>query len=164
MKFKKIFRWECVEKALRVIEVIAIVSAACIIFNIPGQIKEWENSQGNRSLDLLLKLEDKMGDGNNEKIFNYIDNNKPILIQNKGTLTEDDMDYYLSNLTSIAWAYENNLISSDDLYTWFSEYLIKTCENKEVQTYLLKIRKIDPAYYMGIDSAYSDVKQYKASN
>jgi hypothetical protein len=132
MKLKKIFHWEYVERTLRIIEVSAIVVASFIIFQIPHQIKEWENARGERSLNVLFQLETKLISAKNREIYNSIEKNKPLLTENKGKFSTEDLDFYLNDIMSIVDAKDRNLIDLKDIYDWFSNYFIKTYHNTVV--------------------------------
>lgn len=153
----KSITWAMFDRFLRVLEVVAMVVAATIVLQIPGQMNEWRSSQEGRSMDLLLRLESKLNSGNNYKIALAIDKYKPILRQNKGPYSTDDLDQYLNDLTSVSDAYQRELISSESLNNWFSDYFVKVDKNKEVRDYLIQIRKDDPEYYTGIDYVIRDI-------
>ena len=156
-KWKKYVNWPYFERLLRVIEVVAVILASCVVFQIPGQISEWRNSQENRSMDLLLRLESKLDSGTNYKISLLIDNKQPILVQNKGKFSTNDLDQYLSDVTSVCDAYQKGLISINSLSDWFYDYLIKIGNNQEIQDYLRTIRQEDKDYFSGIDYAIKDI-------
>lgn len=150
-KHKVLVKWEIVSRILQIVEVIAIVIASFVVFQIPSQINEWNLSQGNRSTDLLLRLEDRLREGNNRKVISAIENYKPILLENKGVLTKQDLDYYIGDLMSIRDTYEKGLIDCDSAYEWFSNYFDETLENVEVKKYIVDMRKNDENIFRGIE-------------
>jgi len=160
----KYLEWKYFDRILKIIEVSAVLLASIFTYltvkQIPVQIKEWQNSQDSRAMSLLLKMDDKLQQGIDYKISLAINKNNPLLIKNHGKFTEDDLDVYLGDLSSVSDMYQKKLISMDDLYKWFSDYIIKSYENKEIQEYLGKIRTEDESYFKDIDTAYKDIKKY----
>jgi succinate dehydrogenase flavin-adding protein (antitoxin of CptAB toxin-antitoxin module) len=52
------------------------------------------------------------------------------------------------------------IISTDDVYEWFSDYIIDTYENKEIKAYITKLQKEDSDYYHSFVELYNRVHQY----
>jgi hypothetical protein len=140
MNFK--IKWTTLEKILRVIEAMAVIVAASVVIQIPGQMKGWQNNQ---------RLEEKLKRGADREIFYTISRNKPILKENGGKFESYELDCYLDNMDSIEDALSRKIIDKDPTFDWFSDYLIKTFKNKEIDGYLLKIRKEDPQYFIGLE-------------
>ena len=161
MKLKDKFRWSNFERFLRVTEVCAIVFAVYMIFQIPHQIKEWENVQSERCLNVLLQFDAKLKSGKNRQIYNAIKNNKPLLTQNKGKFSTEDLDFYLDDVTSIGDAEDRKLIKLEDIYYWFEDYFISTHNNKEIRKYLSEIRKDSPDSYEGLEVTAKALIEYK---
>lgn len=157
-KHKVLVNWEIVSRIFQIVEVIAIVVASFVVFQIPDQIREWNLNQSSRSTDLLLRLEDRLRDGNNRKIVTAIENNKPILFKNKGLMTTQNLDYYLNDLMSISDLYGKGLIDCDSAYSWFSNYFEKTLNNKEVLGYINESRLIDLNNLGGLEDFYKIIK------
>jgi hypothetical protein len=161
MKLEDIFHWPNIDHALRIIEVCAIVVAASVMWQIPHQIKEWENVQGERSLNVLLQIDAKLKSGKNRQIYNTIKKNKPILTENKGKFSTEDLDYYLDDITSIADAEDRKLIKLGDIYNWFEDYFISIHNNMEIRKYLSDIRKDSPDSYEGLEETINELIEYK---
>ena len=83
---------------------------------------------------------------------------KPVITQK---ITEDDLDLYLSDVTTISDVYDRRLITMDDVYEWFYYYVVDSYENPEVKKYIAKSRKEDPESYDGLDRLYKELKQFK---
>jgi hypothetical protein len=161
MKVKNIFHWPYAERALRIIEVCAIVVAVSVIFQMPHQIKEWENVQGERCLNVLLQLDAKLKSGKNRQIYNTIKKNKPLLTENNGKFSTEDLDFYLDDITNIVEAEDRKLIKLEDIYNWFEDYFINTHNNKEIRKYLSDIRKDSPDSYEGLEEMVNELIEYK---
>lgn len=71
---------------------------------------------------------------------------------------------YLSDLATINDVYERGLISMDDVYEWFYDYVIDSYENTAVKAYIAKIRKEDPESYESLDGLYKELKRFKRPN
>jgi|MudIll2142460700_1097286.scaffolds.fasta_scaffold50442_2 hypothetical protein len=153
--------WKYFEGFLRVVEVGAIVVTAIIIFQIPQKIKEWESAQSERSLNVLLQLDAKLKSKKNRQIYHTIKRNKPLLTQNGGKFSTEDLDFYLDDVTCIADAEDRNLIKLEDIYNWFEDYFVSTLNNKEIGKYLSDIRKESPDSYEGLEVTTNQLMDYK---
>lgn len=161
MKLKDIFDWKYFERVLRIIEVCAIVVAASIILQIPHQMKEWENVQSERCLNVLLQLDAKLKSAKNRQIYYTLKKNKPLLTENGGKFSTEDLDFYLDDITSIADAEDRKLIKLEDIYNWFEDYFVSTLNNKEVRKYLSDVRKDSPDSYEGLEGITNQLIEYK---
>lgn len=113
----------------------------------------------------FLSINNQMFSSENTKIIGAIDSQKPILIENKGKSSEYDLQNYLGVLDSLNQAYDRGRILPDDFCEQYSYYIIDAYENKEIQTYLKKIRQNDHDYfYQGFDDLYKVVKNSKNVN
>lgn len=154
---KKLLSWKYISRVLKIVEVVAVVAAAVVIVEIPKQLNEWENGQNNRAFDQLIKLDGILSQGTDRKITSALDKDQPILIENGGTFSSNELDNYLNDIYSIYDAYNRGIISGDDVYTWFSDYLAETVENKEVIKYLNYIRTDSPDYYRGLEDFVGEI-------
>jgi hypothetical protein len=161
MKLKNILHWAYVEHALRIIEVCAIVVAVSVILQIPHQIKEWENVQSERCFNVLLQLDAKLKSGKSRQIYNTIKKNKPLLTENNGKFSTEDLELYLDHITNIVEAEDRKLIKLEDIYNWFEDYFIRTHNNKEIRKYLSDIRKDSPDSYEGLEETVNELIEYK---
>lgn len=151
---KKIF-W------LNIILVLAtIVGVGAATFQAVSQIKEWNNVQEDRKFSTLFRLEDRLLNSTNQSIYSATEHNKPILKDNGGKFSTDDLDQYLNDLTSIESAYDRKLIDMSSAYEWFAEYFEMASQNKEVNDYLASIRKESPDYYDGFEAFSSEINAY----
>jgi hypothetical protein len=144
--------WERIEKILRVIEVAAVVMAACTVIYLPNQIKDWQDSQKNREFEILLKLEDKFDQEKNQEIYSSITKGEPIFSQNDGKFIEIDIDEYLDDLMTVAEYYDKGLITFNSIYEWFYYYFVPTFDNKEIQAYIAEVRKDCKDCWEGLDA------------
>jgi len=115
-------------------------------------------------MEYALKFDDKLFNGDNGKIAIAIQRNKPILKDNGGRFEDYDLDSYLGLYDQINDAYKMKLISKDLIYNDFSDALIDAYKNKEVQGYLIKIRKEDPTYFDGFDKLARICLEYQSQN
>ncbi len=157
----KYFKWKYIERFLRCTEAVSVAVAAIIIIQIPGQINEWKNIQGERSLNILLHLDAKLKSGKNRQIHITIKRNKPLLIKNGGKFSNEDLDLYLDDITSIIDAADRDLITQDDIYNWFEDYFIGIDNNKEIKKYLSDIRKAVRDSYSGLEETIKELIEYK---
>ena len=161
MKIKNIFHWSYIEHSLRIIEVCGIVVAVSVILQIPHQVKEWENAQAERCLNVLLHLDAKLKLSKNQQIYNTIKKNKPLLTENNGKFSTEDLDLYLDDITNIVEAEDRQLIKLEDIYNWFEGYFISAHNNKEIRKYLSGIRKDSPDSYEGLEKMVNELIEHK---
>jgi hypothetical protein len=148
------------DRVLRILEVTAIVIASCVIFQMPKQLHEWQNGQDNRTVDLLIKLDDKLKLGDDERIYIAIEKNMPVLKENGGDYSSDSLDDYLDDLCTVGDMLDRGLIKTEDVNNWFSDYFLKTYKNSEITAYVNESRKIDQDYFIDIDDTVNKLQNY----
>jgi hypothetical protein len=150
-------KWEIFERVAKVFQLVILTIGVYALFNIPNQIELTRLTINKGTFDTLWQLDTRLRERVNDKIYLAIEHHKPIISNN---ITEDDLDLFLSDLCSIEEACYRNIISTDDVYEWFSDYIINTYENKEVKAYITKIRHEDPEYYKSFDDLYNRLQQH----
>ena len=155
---KPLTKWEKFERISKILQLVILIIGAGALFQIPYQIKQMRHEIGKSTFDVLWKLETRLREGNNDKIMLAIWHKKPVITQK---ITEDDLDLYLSDVTTISDVYDRRLITMDDVYEWFYYYVVDSYENPEVKKYIAKSRKEDPESYDGLDRLYKELKQFK---
>ncbi len=138
-----------------------MIAGIVTLVYIPYEIRLARNEIGKNTFEVLWKIDSRLDEDKNNKISFAIFHHKPV-ITNK--ITEDDLDAYLTDLTSINDAKRRGLISIDDIYEWFYDDVINSYENPEVKDHIAKIREDDPEYYDSLDELYKDLKQYRRPN
>ena len=97
----------------------------------------------------------------NQQIYNTIKKNKPLLTENNGKFSTEDLDLYLDDITNIVEAEGRKLIKLEDIYNWFEGYFISTHNNKEIRKYLSDIRKDSPDSYEGLEKMVNELIEHK---
>lgn len=131
-----------------------------IIFTL-FQIQDIKNNQLNRKNDLSVKYYDRLNTSINRQIELAIEHKKQLLVENGGKFTNDQLDYFLGDLHDVGWNLSSGLLDEDTVCSTFSDLSKNVWQNQEIQDYLLKIRKINPAYFLGVDSLYIFTKSCK---
>jgi hypothetical protein len=153
--------WVKFERISKIIQLVSMIAGAAALVYIPIQIHLARNEIGKNTFEVLWKIDSRLSEGKNNKISTAISHHKPV-ITNK--ITEDDLDSYLGDLSSISDAKVRRLISMDDIYEWFYDDVINSYENPEIKDHIAKIRKDDPEYYHSLDELYKELKQYSGPN
>lgn len=150
------FGWKQTEKTLRIIEVVAIISG--VIF-AGIQIRDLRNSESAR---LMLEFNNELNSDLNANLITAIENNKPILKENGGEFTTTDIDRYLGVYELLNRVSVVGLLHDDMLYNAFAYNIVKTYQNKEIQSYLTKIRQEDSSFFRGVELLAKDILKAEA--
>jgi hypothetical protein len=108
---------------------------------------------GNRAARLtnFITLTARFFNPTNTEIIDAIENWKPILVP-KGKFTEAQLDNYLADFETIDEVYEEDLLTEAQL-CMFSYYITLTATNKEISSYIAKVRRAQTAgskpFFMG---------------
>ena len=154
---KQLTNWEKFERISKILQLVILVIGVGALFQIPYQIKQAQQAISKNTFDILWQLDTRLRERPNAKIYLAIEHKRPIITKN---INEDDLDIYLSDLCSIEDACVRGIISNDDVYEWFSDYIIDTYENKEIKAYIVKLQKEDSDYYHSFVELYNRVQQY----
>jgi len=130
------------------------------LYLIQKQVDDFQNSANSRQIDYALNFSDRLTTGTNYKISLAIEENKPLLKQNRGVFNTSDLDLFLGVYNQLDDAYKGGLVSEDVLYNNFSDGLLRAYKNQEIQRYLKTIRQEDSAYFQGFDELASVLSQY----
>lgn len=112
--------------------------------------------QKSRQADYELRFDEKIFSGKNLEIVAAVQRNKPILKANGGRFEDYELDLYLGDLDQLNSIFKMKLISEELVYNNFCDDIEDTNNDKEVQDYLTKIRKINSTYFEG----FSDIADF----
>lgn len=153
---KKYFTdWKYASRTIAVVNSIVIIIGGVYGYT---QIQDIKNNQLDRKNDLSMEYYDRLNTGNNRKIYVAIENNKPLLANKMGKFNTDQLDDYLGDLHDVGAGLYADLLDNESTCSRFSDFAEKTYENKEIQEYLIEVRKIDPEYFLGFDDLYEFIK------
>jgi len=158
---EKWLNWKGLLRILRILEVLAIIVG--VIFAMI-QIRDLRNDQ---SAQLMLEFNKDLNSDINADLITAIEENRSILKENGGEFTTTDIDRYLGIYELLNNVSEVGLINDNMLYNAFSYDIVKTYQNKEIQNYLLKIRKEDDSFFRGFEILAQDLikaEDYKINN
>lgn len=120
--------------------------------------KEQTSSQNNIALNSQFYISE------NTKIINAIENKKPILVSNKGSFTNSELDNYLNFFETINSAYSERLLSESDLCISFSYPIEITSKNQEIKKYISEQQAIDKGFFGGFVELTDIVSKSKDKN
>lgn len=148
--------WKSIEKTLRIVEVTAIIGG--VIF-AGVQIRDLRNSESAR---LMLEFNSELNSDLNANLITTIEDNKPIFKENGGEFTTTDVDRYLGIYELLNRVSVVGLLHDDMLYNAFAYNIVKTYQNKEIQSYLAKIRQEDSSFFRGVELLAEDILKAEA--
>ncbi len=154
---KPLTKWDRFERISKILQLIVMIVGVTALFQIPYQIKQNRQAVDKNTFDILWKLDSRLREGLNANIYLAIEHNRPVIAKK---ITTDDLDIYLGDLSSIEDARERDLISDEDVYSWFWDNIVDTYENKEVKAYITALQKEDSEYYKDFVNLYNRVQQY----
>jgi hypothetical protein len=100
----------------------------------------------------------------NTGIISAIEHDKPILIEHGGGFDDTQLDNYLGDFELIRSAFEQNLLTEDELCTSFSYFATRAANNREVHDYIEEERKTDRGFYGGFTKIVKVVLRSKNEN
>ena len=119
--------------------IIGIVSILVTLYISQIQIN---NDSKKESATLMFQLSDEFRNSENSSIVYAIAiGQKPLLIANGGKFTDEQLDNYLIRYELLYNAYQDGLISYDDLDTAFGYDVGAANQNLEVQKFISDVRK-----------------------
>ena len=98
----------------------------------------------------------------NTGIIAAMEDNKPILQENRGQFIDAQLDNYLGDFDILQSSYDNKLLDENDFCDSFLYYIQLTNQNKEVQNYIAEQQKFYPGSFMSL--AYLSNIVEKSSN
>lgn len=132
------------EKAAAIITIIGfpvlVVSMLFVFYQIE-ELKQVASSQNN------IALNTEFFNDTNTGIISAIENDQPILIEDKGKYTDAQLDNYLGDFDTISDAYDEGLLSENDFCDSFSYYVQITASSSEIQKYMISEGS---SYYSGL--------------
>lgn len=140
--------------ALVVFTIFLVIMTAVLIIDA----KEQTSSQNN------IALNTSFFSTSNTKIIDAIENNQPILTENKGQYNDAQLDNYLGEFDTIESSYEKGLLSEADLCDSFSFYIGITNKNSEIKNYIIAQQKTDPGFFIALSDLAKVTSQSKNVN
>jgi hypothetical protein len=155
---KKHLSWSKIERIMRFVEFIAVLTTALVI---PIQINYIKNQQNDIAFEFLIRLEDRMYAKNIQALYYNLGSDTPLLKKDGGNFEEADIDQYLDNLTSVEYAYKRKLIDQESLSSWFFDYFLMAYNNDYIKKYLIDIRKDGTYYYKNFEKTAEELIEYR---
>ncbi len=140
---------------LVLVQTLALIAS---VYLLREQIKDLENTQSNRSADLIFRFDERLDKTPYSKLRLAIENGRPLLKAHGGKFSDDDLEGYLDIWDSLNDVYSKGLISRDMFYNSYSYDIEKAYDNAEVQEYLKEIRKEDADFYSGFENLAKQMK------
>ena len=151
---------EKLDKAVAVITIVGfpiIVASMAFVYYQIGELKDVASSQNN------IALTANFFDPTNTGIIDAIENNKSILVENKGKYPDADLDNYLGELETIDSVYGEGLLTEDEMCVSFSYYITATAQNQEIKTYIANQPK-GSGFFTGLAELTADVAKSSDTN
>ena len=113
--------------------------------------KEIDANRASRSADFIFRFDDGIYRSSLSQIRIAIESGKPILKEDGGKFTADDLERYLDIYETMHDVFKEGLMSENMIDSAYGHVLEKAYHNAEIQMYLAKIRKQDPDFYSGFE-------------
>ena len=145
------------EKAAYIVTIVSlpilVVSLLLGYFQLKD-LKQAVSSQNNISLNTMFFNDTNTG------IIDAIENAKPILVEHNGKYTDAQLDNYLGDFESVDQAYDEKLLTEDELCVSFSYYIASTTQNTEIKNYIASNR----SFFSGLAALAGIVSESKDTN
>jgi hypothetical protein len=115
-------------------------------------------------LQNTISLNTEFFNPSNTAIISALEEHKPILIEHRGKSSDVQLDNFLGDFETISTAYDEDLLSEDDLCISFSYYAAEAAKNPEIQKYINNQRKIDASFFGGFSEVVKVVYRSKDEN
>lgn len=133
--FKKI-NWSII---FRVIEISVLVGGLYLALVQLSDLRKVDSGQ--IALDITRDIYSNERYPKNPQLIKLIERDQPILVENGGTLEEEDLDNLLGEWDLIARFNQLRILPDDLVYRQFSFDIEKAYSNQEVKSYINNIRK-----------------------
>ena len=125
--------------SLRVIEILVLVGGLYLAIVQISDLRKVNSGQ--IALDITRDIYSTERYQNNPALIKLIEENKPILVANKGPFQEQDLDNLLGEWDLIARFNRLEILPDDLVYQQFSFDIVKAYTNIEIKSYIRNIRK-----------------------
>ena len=140
-----------------VLIVFTIILVGLTVFLIVDARDEAE-SQNNIALNSLFFNSVDTG------IINAIENNQPILLENKGKYSDAQLDNYLGSFDTVEASLDNHSLNESDFCDSFSYFTSITAKDSEIQNYIADQQKQDPGFFTSVKTLADRVSNSKDDN
>lgn len=144
---------EVLEKCAAIITILGfpiLIVSTLFAYKQISELRIVVSSQNNIALNTLVFSSDNVG------IINAIQNSKPILTEHGGKFTDAQLDNYLGVFDTIQNAYEEHLLTENELCVSFSYYIIETPKNIEIKKYISEQRSSNQDFFISLTRDLQD--------
>jgi hypothetical protein len=128
--------------------IIIIVLIVIAVFSY----QNYKSQKLQQQATLLYKLQDDFFFKNERliKMLQYVEEDKPILIENGGEFTTYDIDNYIGFFELLGKYNDDNVLPFDWIDNQFGYYISRAFNNAEIEDYIAKLRlkpQLNEAYF-----------------
>ena len=105
-----------------------------------------------RAIQVAMYADQQLNSGSSVKIRHAIEKRRPILEENGGAFTREELSDYLDIFEALSDAYDRGQISRELLYIWHSYAIARAYEKEEIKRFVAEERKEDPDFYTGFEA------------
>jgi hypothetical protein len=131
------------------------------VYLVREQTIDIENTKSNRSADFIFRFNDRLEKPPYGELRLAIASGEPILKEQGGKFTEEDLEGYLDLWEGLHDLYVKGLISKDMFYNSYSYDIEKAYDNPEVQAFVKESQKESPEFYTGFQNLAKEMKATK---
>ena len=136
VEFSRKINWNL---TLRVIEILVLVGGLYLAIVQISDLRKVNSGQ--IALDITRDIYSDERYLKNPQLIKLIQRNQPILVNNGGTIEEEDLDNLLGEWDLVARLNQLGILPDDLVYQQFSFDIVKAYTNEEIKSYISSIRK-----------------------
>ncbi len=156
--------WQYIARILTILQIISIIAGLTFIgVQLKNIAYNQRLDQALREIEFLREFKKELTDGINNQIYVTIVKGGPILKQNGGKFSDEELKEYISLFNQLGFVAGKQFIDGRTIYSFFYFYIAHTYEDKEIQAYLKILRVDSPDRYSGLDSLYKYITDYHSS-
>ena len=107
-----------------------------------------------RTEDAIAINSEFFNNANNLAVVSAFDRGGPILLENRGSISDAQLEQYLDDFQTIDRAWQDHMLREVDLCDAYDHRVAQIFANGEVLAYITKQRKADPTYWDGLDELH----------
>jgi len=159
MAFKNLLKYITFNRSVIIFQLTFLLGGLIVGYVELRNIRE--TTSGTLSLQLFEDISSDRVFKNNPGIIRAIIENKPILQENGGTFSEDDLDNYLILFNWADAANKSGILSDRMVYNLHSDLIINSYDNQEIKKYVDDLQKENTDYYLGFVDLAKRMAKYK---
>ena len=158
----RILAWPfTIERLGSIASIVTIIGFPLAIYQLWDLVEQ----RSLRALQIAMHADQQLASPSQLRIKHAIQKGRPILEENGGKSTREELSDYLDTFEAIADAQERRLATRDVIYIWHGYAIARAFENSEVRKFIAEERREDPDFYTGFEALAAEmIAEEKASS